>query len=170
VPLFRIVAMTVLTTTITTVGLPDTSTYTTIELVSRLVTPSAHTYGSEGWGSNPFGCTSCGSTSPPPPAERFAGCRRVSVAVIGAYFPRLSGRSIAVQEGARRRVLSRRTRRRWLGRPSRPTQSYLRACHEQGGRGRFIAHVRSTPAPRMPLSARYRQFYRLRSEQTSPYP
>ena len=34
----------------TTVGLPDTSTYTTIELVSCLVTPSARAYGSEGWG------------------------------------------------------------------------------------------------------------------------
>jgi hypothetical protein len=40
---------TVLTTTMTTVGLPDTSTYTTIELVSCLVTPPARAYGSEGW-------------------------------------------------------------------------------------------------------------------------
>jgi hypothetical protein len=41
---------TILTTTMTTVGLPDTSTYTTRELVSLLVTPSACAYGSEGWG------------------------------------------------------------------------------------------------------------------------
>src|ERR1700694_3497210 len=41
---------TVLTTTMTTVGLADTSSYTTTELVSCLVTPSAYTYGSEGWG------------------------------------------------------------------------------------------------------------------------
>src|ERR1700687_1099460 len=41
---------TVLTTTMTTVGLPDTSTYTTIELASSLVAPSACAYGSEGWG------------------------------------------------------------------------------------------------------------------------
>jgi len=32
----------------TTVGLPDTSTYATVELASCLVTPSARTYGSEG--------------------------------------------------------------------------------------------------------------------------
>ena len=38
---------TVLTTTMTTVGLPDTSTYTTIEPVSCLVAPSACAYGSE---------------------------------------------------------------------------------------------------------------------------
>ncbi|MCW2651042.1 MAG: hypothetical protein JWR32_2018 [Mycobacterium sp.] len=38
---------TVLTTTATTVGLPDTFTYTTIELLSRLVTPSARAYGSQ---------------------------------------------------------------------------------------------------------------------------
>lgn len=48
-PLFRTVKLTtVLTTTMTTVGLPDTSTYTTIELVSCLVVPSACAYGSEG--------------------------------------------------------------------------------------------------------------------------
>jgi hypothetical protein len=41
---------TVLTTTMTTVGLPDTFTYTTIELVSCLVVPSACGYGSEGEG------------------------------------------------------------------------------------------------------------------------
>ena len=41
---------TVLTTTMTTVGLPDTSTYTIMELASRLVAPSARAYGSEGWG------------------------------------------------------------------------------------------------------------------------
>jgi hypothetical protein len=41
---------TVLTTTMTTVGLADTSSYTTTELVSCLVIPSACTYGSEGWG------------------------------------------------------------------------------------------------------------------------
>src|SRR5271166_2170725 len=34
----------------TTVGLPDTFTYTTIELVSCLVVSSARAYGSEGWG------------------------------------------------------------------------------------------------------------------------
>jgi len=39
----------------TTAGLPDTSTYTTREFVSCLVTPSACAYGSEGWSSNPFG-------------------------------------------------------------------------------------------------------------------
>jgi hypothetical protein len=37
---------TLLTTTKTTVGLPDTFTYTKIELVSCLVTPPAHAYGS----------------------------------------------------------------------------------------------------------------------------
>src|SRR5271167_192734 len=41
---------TVLTTTMTTVRLPDTSTYTTSELVLCLVAPSACAYGSEGWG------------------------------------------------------------------------------------------------------------------------
>jgi hypothetical protein len=41
---------TVLTTTMTTVGLADTSSYTTTELVPSLVEPSACTYGSEGWG------------------------------------------------------------------------------------------------------------------------
>ena len=41
---------TVLTTTMTTAGLPDASTYTTIELVSCLVTPPARVYGSEGEG------------------------------------------------------------------------------------------------------------------------
>ena len=39
---------TLLTTTMTTVGLPDTSTYTTLDLVSCLVAPSACAYGSEG--------------------------------------------------------------------------------------------------------------------------
>src|ERR1700758_2642645 len=34
----------------TTAGLPDTSTYTTRELVSCLVARSACAYGSEGWG------------------------------------------------------------------------------------------------------------------------
>jgi hypothetical protein len=48
VPLFRTELTTVLTTTMTTVGLPDASTYTTIELVSCLVEPSACAYGSEG--------------------------------------------------------------------------------------------------------------------------
>ena|ERR1700692_4163497 len=38
----------------TKVGLPDTSTYTTADLISCLVAPSACAYGSEGWGSNPF--------------------------------------------------------------------------------------------------------------------
>jgi hypothetical protein len=50
VPLFRAELTTVLTTTMTTVRLPDTSTYTTRELVSCLVTPPARAYGSEGWG------------------------------------------------------------------------------------------------------------------------
>jgi hypothetical protein len=40
---------TVLTTTMTTVRLPDTSTYTTTELVLCLVAPSACAYGSEGF-------------------------------------------------------------------------------------------------------------------------
>jgi len=49
VPLFSHCELTtVLTTTMTTVGLPDTSTYATMELASRLVAPSARTYGSEG--------------------------------------------------------------------------------------------------------------------------
>ena len=38
-----------LTTPLTTAGLPDASTYTTIELISCLVTPPARAYGSEGW-------------------------------------------------------------------------------------------------------------------------
>ena len=49
VSLFTPELTTVLTTTMTTVALPDTSTYTTIETVSCLVTPSARAYGSEGW-------------------------------------------------------------------------------------------------------------------------
>ncbi len=55
-PLFRTVdpPTTVLTTTMTTVGLPDTSTYTTIELISCLVAPSACTYGSKGEGFESF--------------------------------------------------------------------------------------------------------------------
>jgi len=36
----------------TTIGLADTSTYMTTELVSCLVIASACTYGSEGYGSN----------------------------------------------------------------------------------------------------------------------
>jgi hypothetical protein len=40
----------VLTTTMTTVEPPHAFTYTTTELVSCLVTPSARAYGSEGWG------------------------------------------------------------------------------------------------------------------------
>jgi len=40
---------TLLTTTMTTVGLSDTSTCTTTELVSCLVTPPARAYVSEGW-------------------------------------------------------------------------------------------------------------------------
>jgi len=40
----------------TTVGLLHTSTYTAIELVSRLVAPPACACGSEIRGSNPFGC------------------------------------------------------------------------------------------------------------------
>jgi hypothetical protein len=47
---------TVLTTTMTTVGLPDTSTYTTIKLASCLVTPPAHAYGSEGSSSASMRC------------------------------------------------------------------------------------------------------------------
>ena len=43
---------TVLTTTMTTVRLPDTFTYTTTELASCLVAQSACAYGSEGYGSN----------------------------------------------------------------------------------------------------------------------
>ena len=39
---------TLLTTTMTIVRLPDTSTYTTLELVSCLIAPSACAYGSEG--------------------------------------------------------------------------------------------------------------------------
>jgi hypothetical protein len=39
---------TVRTTTMTTVGLPDTLTYATVELASCLVTPSARAYGSKG--------------------------------------------------------------------------------------------------------------------------
>jgi hypothetical protein len=50
VPLFHAELTTVLTTTMTTVGLPDASTYTTIELASCLITPPARAYGSEGWG------------------------------------------------------------------------------------------------------------------------
>jgi hypothetical protein len=41
---------TLLTTTMTTVRLPDTLTYTTTEFVSCLVARSARAYGSEGWG------------------------------------------------------------------------------------------------------------------------
>jgi hypothetical protein len=48
--LFHRELTTVLTTTMTTVALPDASTYMTIELVSCLVAPSACVYGSEGWG------------------------------------------------------------------------------------------------------------------------
>ena len=48
---------TVVTTTVTTVRLLDTHTYTTIGPLSCLVTPSACAYGSEGGGSNPFGRT-----------------------------------------------------------------------------------------------------------------
>jgi hypothetical protein len=47
---FRTELTTVLTTTMTTVGLPDTLNDATVELVSCLVTPSARAYGSEGWG------------------------------------------------------------------------------------------------------------------------
>jgi hypothetical protein len=50
-PLFSFrVLTTILTTTMTTVGLLDTHTYTTIGPLSCLVTPSACAYGSEGWG------------------------------------------------------------------------------------------------------------------------
>jgi hypothetical protein len=41
---------TVLTTTMTTVGLPDAPNYATVELTSCLVTLPARTYGSEGLG------------------------------------------------------------------------------------------------------------------------
>ena len=47
-PLFRAELTTVPTTTITTVGLPNTLNYATVELASCLVTPSARAYGSEG--------------------------------------------------------------------------------------------------------------------------
>jgi hypothetical protein len=40
---------TLLTTTMTTVGLLDTLSYTTTELVSCLIKLSARAYGSEGW-------------------------------------------------------------------------------------------------------------------------
>jgi hypothetical protein len=51
VPLFRSRELTtVLTTTMTTVGLPDTSTYAAVEPVSCLFRRSACAYGSEGWG------------------------------------------------------------------------------------------------------------------------
>jgi hypothetical protein len=52
VPLFRTELTTVLTTTMTTVRLPDTLNHATVELASRLVTRSARAYGSEGYGSN----------------------------------------------------------------------------------------------------------------------
>jgi hypothetical protein len=42
----------------TTVGLPDTSTYATVELASCLVMPSARAYGSEGWGFESLGARS----------------------------------------------------------------------------------------------------------------
>ena len=49
VPLFSNRELTTaLTTTMTTVGLPDTSTHTTIELESCLFAPSARAYGSKG--------------------------------------------------------------------------------------------------------------------------
>jgi hypothetical protein len=55
VPLFRSRELTtVATTTMTTVGLPDTSTYATVELASCLVMPSARAYGSEGEGFESF--------------------------------------------------------------------------------------------------------------------
>jgi len=49
VPLFRTELTTVLTTTMTTVGLPYTLNYATVELASCPVMPSARAYGSEGW-------------------------------------------------------------------------------------------------------------------------
>ena len=49
-PPFHTDLTTVPTTTMTTVGLPDTFTYTTTELVPCLFAPSARAYGSEGWG------------------------------------------------------------------------------------------------------------------------
>ena len=69
---------TALTTTMTTVGLPDTFTYGTTELVSCLVEPSACAHGSEGSRfSNPFGRTQLRDTSefvaPVRPAYRRAG-------------------------------------------------------------------------------------------------
>jgi hypothetical protein len=55
---------TALPTAMTTVGLPDTFTYTTTELVSCLVEPSACAHGSEGSRfSNPFGRTQLRDTS-----------------------------------------------------------------------------------------------------------
>ena len=92
--LFRRELTTVLTTTMTTVGLPDTSTYTTIEFVSCLVAPPACAYGSEGWGwvripsCRPFtaGINRQASGSPPesPPCERI--CERNA-----AQWPRWCG-------------------------------------------------------------------------------
>jgi hypothetical protein len=43
-------AVTVLTTTMTTFGLPDTLSCATVELAARLLTPSVRADGSEGWG------------------------------------------------------------------------------------------------------------------------
>jgi hypothetical protein len=47
---FHLELTTALTTTMTKVRPPDTSTYKTVELILCLVTPSARAYGSEGWG------------------------------------------------------------------------------------------------------------------------
>jgi hypothetical protein len=63
---------TVLTTTMTTVGLLHTSTYTTTELVSCPVVPSACAYGSEGWEFESLRARSL-------PATRFSGAVVASV-------------------------------------------------------------------------------------------
>ena len=57
--------MTVLTTTMTTVGLPDTLNYATVDIALRLVTQSARGYGSDGWGSDPFGRAAYRAHKPP---------------------------------------------------------------------------------------------------------
>ncbi len=62
------------------------------------------------------------------------------------------------------RSLTRRRNRICGGSPCRRTN--LKPLDPPRKRpGSLTAHVRSTSAPRMPLSALYRQFYRLRSEQ-----
>src|SRR6516165_12098777 len=70
----------------TTVGLPATSTYTTIGLVSCLVTPPARAYGSEGWGFESLRArslpakTACRSARDTPVADTFLILSVVTVA------------------------------------------------------------------------------------------